>query len=607
MLEMIFRFFESLLSPFPERDEEFLKKKQGIWYFIKKIKYIVLMIALTGFIKAAVDVGVIYSVGLVIDSLNNTLSPVISQLVTQNQLLIITTFVFLIVRPLTSFFLGLLCDQCLRSRFSPMVRWMFYNKVINNDLSYFNRNHSGKVAAAVWQAGQAVTEFLLSALQIIWSNIAYILLVLGFISVINLWLSVVIVLWLVLYLFLSVKYAPEIKKRSRKSADASNIINGHLVDIFSNIINVKSLSPHGDDSDFFKEKLNDFVGKNERFLRAITCAETLLIITSSLALVATGYFCISSWHEGLLSVGEISAVFGLVFRLEGQLATLMDQLTGSMRALGLFNASVETIHHQNLVEVESSASSRKSVKGDIQFQDLHFNYEAGKPIIRGLDIHIRPGEKVAIVGESGSGKSTLINLLMRFYDPSRGSIMLDGSDIREFPLSNLRQQFSIVTQENMLFNRSIFDNVTFGCVNFSEEDVRTAAIKAKALDFILQATDGINTGFDTLIGDRGVRLSGGQRQRLSICRAILRNAPILILDEATSALDSRTEVDIRDALNKAMDGKTVIAIAHRLSSIIGMERIVVLNKGLIDEIGTHEELVKQQGSYYSLWKEQANL
>lgn len=607
MLGNIFTFFEGLLNPFQERELAFHRQKQNLWYFVKKIKYIVLIIAFVGLLKAVVDVGTIFIVGQVIDSLNGTLSPIFAHLITQNQLLLVATILFLVVRPAISLCLGLLCDQCLRARFSPMVRWMFYNKAINNDLSYFNRNHAGKIASAVWQSGQAVTEFLLNLLQIIWSNVAYVILTLGFMSIINIWFTVVIIFWLIIYIYLSRKYAPEIKKRSRRSADASNIINGHLVDIFSNIINVKSLSPEGDDSDFVKAKMNDFIIKNEHFLRAITCVETLLLVTSSTAMVAIGYICISSWHEGLLSVGEISVVFGLVFRLEGQLATLMSQLTGAMRALGLFNSSIEAIHHQNQVTQQDYPIRVHAIHGDINFCDLNFQYEAGKPVIRGFNMHIRPGEKVAIVGESGAGKSTLIGLLMRFYDPFSGQILLDDMDIQKLSLRELRNQFSIVTQDNILFNRSIYENITFGCHNFTEEDVVLAAKKAKALEFILQSTDGNNTGFETIIGDRGVRLSGGQRQRLSICRAILRNSPILVLDEATSALDSLTEVEIRDALDEAMVGKTVIAIAHRLSSIIGMDKIVVMQEGLIQEEGTHDELVQQKGIYYSLWKQQAQL
>ncbi|CCJ84654.1 ABC transporter ATP-binding protein [Cronobacter dublinensis] len=607
MPESLFRFFENLINPFQEKDAAFCQNRKDLWYFIKKIRVIVLMIALIGLLKAAVDVGIIYSVGLVIDSLNGTLSPSVSKLLTQNQLLILAACLFVFIRPLTSLFLGLLCDQCIRARFSPMVRWMFYNKVINNDVAFFNRNHAGKIASAVWQAGQAVTEFLLSALQMIWSNVAYVILALSFMSALNFSFTVVIVLWLAVYLYLSTKYAPEIKRRSRKSADASNTINGHLVDIFSNVLNVKSLSPAGDDSAFVKDKLNDFIEKNTHFLRAITCAETLLMVTSSVALMITGYICVSSWRAGLLSVGEISAVFGLVFRLEGQLATLMDQLTSAMRTLGLFNASIDTIHHQNHVTDGDAKIAGKRMSGDITLCNVHFRYEADKPVLEGVNIHIRSGEKVAIVGESGSGKSTLINLLLRFYDPAEGTVVLDGRDIREYPLNMLRQQFSLVTQENMLFNRTIYENITFGCSDFTEEDVWEAARKAKALDFILQATDGTHSGFETMTGDRGIRLSGGQRQRLSICRAILRNSPVLILDEATSALDSLTEAEVRDAMNEAMEGKTVIAIAHRLSSVTGMDRIIVLQKGGVREEGAHDELVKLQGSYYALWKQQAHI
>lgn len=606
MLERLFRFFENLIDPFQVEKDSGPQQKYGFLYFANKVKTIVLLIALVGLIKAAVDVSLIYTVGLVIDSLNGTLSPVLSDIFTQNQLLITTAFLFLIFRPLTSLTLGLLCDQCIRARFSPMVRWNFYNKVIKNDLAYFSHNHSGKIASAVWQSGQAMTELLLSTLQMLWSNIAYVILALGFISVLNVWFTVTVILWLTIYLWISIKYAHEIKRRSRKSADASNRINGHLVDIFSNIINVKSLSPDGDEREFMKGKLFNFINKNQQFLRVITCAETLLLMISSAAMVVIGYICISSWHTGLLSVGEIAVIFGLIFRLEGQLAALMDQITGAMRALGLFNASIDVIQHPNLVTEKNKAFSREKVKGDILFRDLHFHYEAGKPVINGLSMHIKSGEKIAITGESGSGKSTLISLLMRFYDPLDGNIMLDGTDIRHYPLNHLRRQFSIVTQDNILFNRTIYENITFGCSNFSEEDVRAAAQKAKALDFILQATDGSHTGFETRIGDRGARLSGGQRQRLSICRAILRNAPILILDEATSALDSVTETDVRDALNEVMVGKTVIAIAHRLSSVADMDRILVLNQGMIKEEGTHDELIRQKGRYYTLWKKQAS-
>lgn len=607
MLDYIFRYFENIINSFPPKDSSFFNQKPTLYFFIGKIKFVVIMIAIAGIIKACVDVGVIYIVGLIIDSLNKTLSQSVVDILTQNQLLILAALLFFIIRPLTSLFMGLLCDQCIRAKFSPLVRWVLYLQVMNNDIAYFNKTHAGKISSAVWQAGQAVTEFLLNSLQIIWSNVAYIILVIGFMSVLNFSFSVVIILWLILYAFLSYRFAPEIKRRSRKSADASNIINGHLVDVFSNIMNVKSFSPEGDEKAFFELHLRDFTNKSKSFLRAITVAETLLIITSSAAMVAIGYISIESWQAGRLSVGEISIVFGLVFRLESQLSTLMSQLTGAMRSIGLFNAALDTLHFDNKISDNSEPVFLPKVKGDVFIDNVFFDYDSGNNVINGLSLHIHSGEKVAIVGESGSGKSTLINLLLRFYDPSSGEIRIDNIDVRDVTQNDLRRNFSIVTQDNMLLNRTIFENITFGCENVNEENVIEAARKARALDFIINATDGINKGFSTMVGDRGVKLSGGQRQRLSICRAILRDSPILILDEATSALDSVTESDIQDSLNEIMTDKTVIAIAHRLSTIITMDRIIVLNDGVIVEEGTHDDLVQRRGAYYILWKQQANL
>ncbi|EKQ9928324.1 ABC transporter ATP-binding protein, partial [Salmonella enterica subsp. enterica serovar Panama] len=580
--------------------------KPTIWYFVRKIKWLVFIIAIAGLFKSFIDVSTIYIVGLIIDILNKSVGSRF-QFLSLNQLLIIAAIILVIIRPLTSFFIGILCDQSIRAKFSPMVRWELYIRTVNNDVEWFNRAHSGKISSAVWQSGQAVTEFLLSMLQIVWANVAYIFLVIAFMSSLNLLFSCVIVLWIIVYIFLSLKYAPEIKKRSRKSADASNVVNGHLVDIFSNIVNVKSLSPNGNEDEFISKHFNDFINKSVYFLRAITVAETLQIITSSIAIIIVGYISIISWGRGELSVGEISVIFGLVFRLESLLATLMNQLTGAMRSIGLFYSSIDTLHNNNKVSDPVNIDYLEKVNGDIVFNDVCFEYESGKPVIQNINLHIQKGEKLAIVGESGSGKSTLLSLLLRFYDPTTGTIYFDGNDIKMMKQAGLRSHFSIVTQNNILFNRSIYENIIFGCQGPNFDNVINAAIQAKAIDFINDSSDGIKNGFDTLVGDRGVKLSGGQRQRLGICRAILRNTQVLILDEATSSLDSITESDIQASLDNIMTGKTVIAVAHRLSTIINMDRIIVLNKGRIVEEGNHETLVSKKGLYYKLWKQQANL
>lgn len=606
MVNFIFRYFENIINPLPEFGSTSFSSKPTIWYFVRKIKWLVFIIAMAGLFKSFIDVSTIYIVGLIIDILNKSVGSRF-QFLSLNQLLIVAAIILVIIRPLTSFFIGMLCDQSIRAKFSPMVRWELYIRTVNNDVEWFNRAHSGKISSAVWQSGQAVTEFLLSMLQIVWANVAYIFLVIAFMSSLNLLFSCVIILWIIVYIFLSLKYAPEIKKRSRKSADASNVVNGHLVDIFSNIVNVKSLSPNGNEDEFISKHFNDFINKSVYFLRAITVAETLQIITSSIAIIIVGYISVISWGRGELSVGEISVIFGLVFRLESLLATLMNQLTGAMRSIGLFYSSIDTLHNNNKVSDPVNIDCLEKVNGDIVFNDVCFEYESGKPVIQNINLHIQKGEKLAIVGESGSGKSTLLSLLLRFYDPTTGTIYFDGNDIKMMRQADLRSHFSIVTQDNILFNRSIYENIIFGCQEPNFDNVINASIQAKAIDFINDSSDGIKNGFDTMVGDRGVKLSGGQRQRLGICRAILRNTQVLILDEATSSLDSITESDIQASLDNIMTGKTVIAVAHRLSTIINMDRIIVLNKGRIVEEGNHEALVSKKGLYYKLWKQQANL
>ncbi len=397
MVNYLFSYFEGLIDALPSSEASNFSKKPTIWYFVKKIRLLVYGIALTGLIKAAVDVGVIYIIGVIIDSLNGSSDEFIKN-ISLHQLFVLTALLFIVVRPLTSLFIGLLCDQCIRAKFSPLVRWELYMRAVNNDIAWFNRAHAGKVSAAVWQSGQAVTEFLLSMLQIIWSNLAYILLVIGFISSLNIAFGTIIVLWLLVYSVLSLKFAPEIKKCSRKSADASNIINGHLVDVFSNIANVKSLSPGGNEWKFISTYLNDFIGKSIQFLRVITVAETLQIFTSSFAMIATGYISVISWQRGQLSVGEISVIFGLVFRLDALLSTLMLQISGAMRNIGLFHSSLDTIYNDNRINDPEEAIQLSKVEGDLHFDNVVFEYEQDKPVICGLSLQINKGERIAIVG-----------------------------------------------------------------------------------------------------------------------------------------------------------------------------------------------------------------
>jgi len=231
----------------------------------------------------------------------------------------------------------------------------------------------------------------------------------------------------------------------------------------------------------------------------------------------------------------------------------------------------------------------------VRFENVEFSY-GDKPVLRGINLTIRPGQLVALVGRSGSGKTTMANLLLRFYDPARGQIRIGETDLREVSTKDLRGQIAVVTQDNILFNESIRWNIAAGRAGATEAEIVDAAKHAHAHEFIMEKPG----GFDALIGERGVSLSGGQRQRLAIARALVRNAPILILDEATSALDSESERAVQEALEELMQGRTTICIAHRLSTIQRADQIVVLDQGQVVEMGTHTELLERRGAYFNL-------
>ncbi len=241
----------------------------------------------------------------------------------------------------------------------------------------------------------------------------------------------------------------------------------------------------------------------------------------------------------------------------------------------------------------------------MRFADVDFQYAGSETVFAGFELHIAAGERVGIVGRSGAGKTTIGNLLLRLYDIDGGTISIDSVAVDRVSQHALREQIGVVTQDPALLNRSIRDNIAYGRLDATDADVIAAAKRAKAHDFVAKLKDAKGrTGYDTHVGERGVKLSGGQRQRIAIARVFLKNAPILLLDEATSALDSEVEAAIQDNLAELMDGKTVIAIAHRLSTISRLDRIVVLDAGRIVEDGTHNELLAAKGLYADLWARQ---
>jgi ATP-binding cassette subfamily B multidrug efflux pump len=331
-----------------------------------------------------------------------------------------------------------------------------------------------------------------------------------------------------------------------------------------------------------------------------------MLFLGSLLMVGLIGFAIVLWQAGSAPIGLVAIAVALSFRISAMGEWLLDAVANIFNAYGALNQGLKTIGQPLMLTDAPDAKPLTVTGGAISLSDVSHHYGKDDGGLDRLSLNVAAGEKVGLVGRSGAGKSTLVNLVLRFFDAEAGTIMIDGQDIRAVQQDSLRGAISMVTQDATLLHRSVRDNIGYGRTDVSEGEIEAAARQAEAHEFILGLADRDGkTGYDALVGERGVKLSGGQRQRVALARAILKDAPILILDEATSALDSEVEAAIQSTLYGLMEGKTVIAIAHRLSTIARMDRIVVLDKGRIAEEGTHDALLKQGGIYASLWNRQS--
>jgi ATP-binding cassette subfamily B multidrug efflux pump len=296
----------------------------------------------------------------------------------------------------------------------------------------------------------------------------------------------------------------------------------------------------------------------------------------------------------------------MALRLNGISHWVMWEFAALFEHVGTVRDGMTILSRPQSIVDKPNAKALQVTKGEIQFDNVTFNYGGNRKVIDSLSLIIRPGEKIGLVGRSGAGKSTIVNLLLRFYDVGSGRILIDGQDIANVTQDSLRTYIGMVTQDTSLMHRSVRDNIVYGRPDATDEDMIAAAKRAEAHEFIQQLTDPKGRqGYDAHVGERGVKLSGGQRQRIAIARVKLKDAPILLLDEATSALDSEVEAAIQASLYKLMEGKTVVAIAHRLSTIAAMDRLIVLDQGRVVETGDHQSLLKQDGLYARLWAHQS--
>ncbi len=601
----LLRFFENLVNPYPDAPPSqppstfsaFLwRSTDGMRWFIAG------MTLCTGLI-AAFEALLFAMLGRLVDWLG-AIPPAQLWAQEKNSLLLLAGI--LAASPLVVALQTLLKHQALAGNFAMRLRWQFHRRMLGQSMGFYGDEFAGRVATKVMQTALAVRDTWFIVADILVFVVIYFVTMVAVVGTFDVWLLVPFMAWLVLYLAAVFFFVPRIGKVAKTQADARSLMTGRITDAYTNISTVKLFSHAQREATYVKTAMQEFMRSIHGQMRLVTGFEIVNHILSMLLIGSTAGMTLWLWTQGQVGVGAVAAATAMALRLNGISHWVMWEFASLFEHIGTVEDGITTLAKPHSVVDVPDAPELKVTRGEVVFDQVHFAYGGSKTVVDGLNLTIRPGEKIGLVGRSGAGKSTLVNLLLRFYNLEQGSIRIDGQDIAKVQQNSLRAQIGMVTQDTSLLHRSVRDNILYGRPEATDADMLAAAQRAQAQDFIAQLSDAKGrTGFDAHVGERGVKLSGGQRQRIAIARVMLKDAPILLLDEATSALDSEVEAAIQASLYQLMEGKTVVAIAHRLSTIAAMDRLVVLEQGRVVEEGTHAELLMRGGLYARLWAHQS--
>ncbi|MDY3107237.1 MAG: ABC transporter ATP-binding protein, partial [Succinivibrio sp.] len=487
------------------------------------------------------------------------------------------------------------------SRIATNLKLALYKKLINNDSAFFDKNTSGIVLMRFCSDADTATTGLITNVKLFlskfWSSLGLVVVLLY-----NSWQLSFIALGVLVFLILPMKVArKKVMKLMGLTVKASSKINSNYYETYSGIKIIKAFNLQNVIFAKFTQNIEEAFHLSMRMIRNTNWLGPAMHLVTALGVAGVLYYGLHLITTGQITSGTFVAFLAALIMLYTPIKSIGNNYVALQSAL-LALERIYKILDTTSYETNDGTGTKvlKDIKKEIKFNDVCFSYDGQREVLHKVNLTVPVGSKVALVGNSGGGKSTVTALIPRLYEIDSGSITIDGTDIKEFTISSLREQIAMVFQDNFLFDGTVRENLLYGKENATDEEI-AFAIKSAYLDEFVKK---LPQGLDTMIGERGLLLSGGQKQRLAIARAILKNAPVVILDEATSALDNKSEKVVQQALDKLMEGRTTIVIAHRLSTIMDSDKILVINDGHVVEEGSHSELLAKNGPYSVLYNSQ---
>lgn len=480
------------------------------------------------------------------------------------------------------------------------IRMTLFDHVQRHSPQYFNAHFSGSLANKIGDLVLTISTMVRTTVMLVIPAALLCILTIAIFSRINGFLALIVTLWIVVHFALCWIFTLKCSKYAFLHGQSRSTLVGKIVDSLTNNFVVNLFFRFR----FEKNHIEQFQREEKKANHLSWLYSTKMFASLSAALVVelitlTG-FIIFYWLHGNISTGEVVQLFYTVWNLYMVVWVIADQAPQLFQSYGIAKQALSIMHDPQDILDAPEAVDLDVKRGEITFENVSFAY-GERCIFQNKSLHIGAGEKVGLVGYTGAGKSTFVNLILRFFSLGEGRILIDGQDIASVTLESLRASVALIPQDPILFHRSLEDNIRYGRVEASQEEVTLAAKRAHCDEFITKCPQ----GYHSLVGERGTKLSGGEKQRIAIARAMLLKAPILILDEATSALDSVTEKYIQDSLEELMANRTTLVVAHRLSTLSKMDRIIVLDEGKIVEQGSHSELLSKKGHYAHMWQMQA--